>query len=114
VVNTQTSTILGFEFENNSEPFAVFNIAQSIAVLVFALCETLIVNRKDFFVYTSVIGVIGIIFCGLTLLFKFKEHEDSEKPLFISKKNENDVSFFEYSSSAQKLDETIENKDESK
>ena len=36
-VNTHTQEILGFEFENNSEPFSVFNICQCIAMATFSL-----------------------------------------------------------------------------
>lgn len=36
-VNTHTQEILGFEFENNSEPFSVFNICQCIAMPIFSI-----------------------------------------------------------------------------
>jgi predicted MFS family arabinose efflux permease len=36
-VNTHSQEILGFEFENNSEPFSVFNILQCIATSTFSL-----------------------------------------------------------------------------
>ncbi len=36
-INTHTQEILGFEFENNSEPFSVFNICQCIAMAIFSL-----------------------------------------------------------------------------
>ena len=106
IVNTQTSTILGFEFENNSEPFAIFNIVQSVAVVLFAFIEVLINDRTRFFIYNIIIGVVGIIFCGMTLLFKYKEQEGSEKPIFKYRKNEQDQSIYEYSSGIR-LDETI-------
>jgi len=31
--NTHLAEMLGFEFENNAEPYSVFNLVQSIAVL---------------------------------------------------------------------------------
>lgn len=34
-VNTHCYEILGFEFDNNSEPYSVFNLAQALGVVVF-------------------------------------------------------------------------------
>lgn len=34
-VNTHSQEILGFEFDNNSEPFCVYNILQCIACSIF-------------------------------------------------------------------------------
>ena len=34
-VNTHTQEILGFEFDNNQEPFSVYNILQCIACFIF-------------------------------------------------------------------------------
>lgn len=98
--------MLGFEFENNSEPYAVFNIVQSIAVLVFAFVEAFIVNRTLFFTFNTIIGVIGLVFCGFTLLFKFKEVNGAEKTFFKSKSNDKDGSIYLYSSGIR-LDESM-------
>ncbi len=34
-INTHSGEILGFEFDNNSEPFSVYNILQCIACAIF-------------------------------------------------------------------------------
>jgi hypothetical protein len=35
-VNTHCFEICGFEFDNNSEPYSLFNLAQALAVFIFS------------------------------------------------------------------------------
>jgi hypothetical protein len=39
-VNTHCFEMLGFEFESNKEPFAVFNMMQAIGVVIFTMIES--------------------------------------------------------------------------
>ena len=32
--------MLGFEFDNNSEPYSIFNLAQAMGVFVFQIIES--------------------------------------------------------------------------
>jgi len=74
-VNTHSQEILGFEFENNSEPFSVFNIAQCIATAIFSLIQIAVENRTDYIIYSITIFVIGLLSVGNTLRFKFREQD---------------------------------------
>lgn len=44
-VNTNTQEIIGFEFDNNSEPFSVFNTLQCIANFAFQLIISTVKGR---------------------------------------------------------------------
>jgi hypothetical protein len=72
--NTQSSEILGFEFKNNSEPFAVFNLVQSFAVLIFTWSMAFINKRGSLYVFIIATGIAGLIMCGI--MFKFKYEHD--------------------------------------
>ena len=63
---------MGFEFENNSEPFSVFNLVQAIAVFIFEIVETSVSSYPAYLFYTIVIGTIGLISCGIAYSFEFK------------------------------------------
>lgn len=65
--------MLGFEFEDNSEAFAVFSMFQGIISFIVQLVQSFVIDRNGFIIYTAVIGVIGIISNGLTYNFDFKE-----------------------------------------
>ena len=64
--------MLGFEFENNSEPFSVFNLTQALATFMFELVEVYVDTYPRYVVYTIVTGVIGFAACGATYFFDFK------------------------------------------
>lgn len=72
-VNTHTYQISGFEFDNNSEPFSLFNFNQAIGTFLFQLIESALDSRTKYIVFTSFIGLLGIYSCGLTCFFEFRE-----------------------------------------
>lgn len=74
-VNTHCFEMLGFEFDNNVEPFSVFNLWQALGVFIFSFIETLLETREHYIVFISVIGVLGVLSCGTTYYFDFKASE---------------------------------------
>ena len=74
--NTHLSEILGFDFENNTEPFAIFNLVQSIAVFIFLAIEAFVKTKSQYYAYNLVFGLIGLTFLGFfTLTFEFNNQE---------------------------------------
>ena len=73
-VNTHCFEMLGFEFENNYEPYSIFNLLQALGAAFFLLLEALIDTREKYFIYTSSLCVLGLLSCGMTYFFKFKNH----------------------------------------
>lgn len=67
--------MLGFEFDNNSEPFSVYNILQCITCAVFQIVQIAVYEQNGYLIYALLVGLIGIACCANTLRFKFREHE---------------------------------------
>jgi hypothetical protein len=67
--------MLGFEFDNNSEPFTVYNIIQSVGCFVFQIIETYVDGNQNQIIYVSAIGVFAAISCGSIIFFKFRENK---------------------------------------
>ncbi|CDW84340.1 major facilitator superfamily protein [Stylonychia lemnae] len=86
-VNINCLQILGFEFDNNSEPFSIFNMAQALGVFIFQIIESVIDSRIKYMIYTGFIGLIGLYSCGLTYFFDFREHNSQPLEVRISKIN---------------------------
>ncbi len=72
-INTHSYEILGFEFDNNSEPYSIFNLAQALGVVVFQLIEAALDSNTKYLVYTAGVGAIGVYSCGLTFFFQFRD-----------------------------------------
>lgn len=65
--------MLGFEFDNNSEPYSVFNMAQSTGAFIFMIIESAVDTNSRYLVYSSFIGIIGILSCSMTFFFEFRD-----------------------------------------
>lgn len=61
--------MLGFEFEDSSDAFAVFAMYQGITCFVVQLVQSVVVDREGFLIYTGAVGVIGVVSVGLTYFF---------------------------------------------
>ena len=73
-MNTHCFEICGFEFDNNIEPYSLFNFAQAIGVFFFQIIEsTLDQSRTKYIIYTSFIGVFGIYACTITYFFEYRD-----------------------------------------
>jgi len=71
-LNTHTYQMLGFEFEDSATAFAMFNLIQAVGCVTFQLLES-IIEERSYLVYTCVIGIIGVLFSGLTYFFDFRK-----------------------------------------
>lgn len=71
-VNTHISEILGFEFDNNVEPYSIFNLVQSFSVFIILIIEAFIKTRTHYFVFITLTGIIGVIICAYSLKFDYK------------------------------------------
>jgi MFS family permease len=71
-VNTHLSEILGFEFDNNVEPYSIFNLVQSLSTFVMLMGEAFVKTRGEFFVFQLTMGIIGILCCASSLAFEYK------------------------------------------
>ncbi|CDW80605.1 major facilitator superfamily protein [Stylonychia lemnae] len=70
--NTLSIEILGFEFSNNSQSYAVSNLGTALGGLIFNIIEGNVEGRESYLIYTSIVGLLGIICNITTLFFKFK------------------------------------------
>ena len=61
--------MLGFEFDNNSEPYSVYNGVSAITTIIFELINALIVTQWSYFIYSAVLGAASIAGCSVTLFF---------------------------------------------
>ena len=65
--------MLGFEFDNNYEPFSISNLGQAVAVFMFDIIEAYITDRPSFIIYIAVTGVLGMLMNAYTLTFDFRK-----------------------------------------
>jgi MFS family permease len=72
-VNTNTQELIGFEFDNNSEPFSVFNTIQCIANLTCQLIISTLHGQKAYFILTVACGAVAFLSCGLVFYFPYRE-----------------------------------------
>ncbi|CDW90524.1 major facilitator superfamily protein [Stylonychia lemnae] len=70
--NTLSNEILGFEFKNNSQCFAISNLCVAISASLFNCIQGFVDGQEQYIIYTSAIGFIGILSNISTLYFKFK------------------------------------------
>lgn len=70
--NTHCQEMLGFEFDNNSEPFSVYNGCQALSCVVFQFIEVAISTHTAYMIYSIVCGVIAMVCCGCTAFFEFR------------------------------------------
>lgn len=77
-VNTHLSEILGFEFENNVEPYSVFNLVQSMAVFVMLIVAAFVKTHAEHFYFNAIFGILGVLMCSSTLKIEYK-HDRLEK-----------------------------------
>jgi hypothetical protein len=68
-VNTQSYSMLGTQFETQSDPFIIFNLVQSLSSFVFLLIEGMIFKNDLFKGYTYFITIFGIICLVFSTLF---------------------------------------------
>lgn len=68
-VNTHCMEMLGFEFEDSSDAFAVFSMFQGIVCFSVQLIQSAVIDRNGFIIYTACIGIIGFVSLGLTYKF---------------------------------------------
>ena len=73
VVNTHISEILGFEFEDNTRPFSVFNICQCIAMAIFSIIQISVDTQVEYIIFAIFVSILGMVACGNTLRFQFRE-----------------------------------------
>jgi hypothetical protein len=76
-VNTHCFEMLGFEFDNNSEPYSVFNLGQSMGVVFFNLIETKVETKKERLIYVMFLCLIGMFCCGITYFFDYRDKKSS-------------------------------------
>ncbi|CDW86465.1 major facilitator superfamily protein [Stylonychia lemnae] len=86
-VNTHTMQMLGFEFENNIEPYSVYNLVEAFGVFIFQLIETYIKNQKARLIYTIIMCIAAFLMCGTTYFFDFKQQKQSSKDQPQQQKN---------------------------
>lgn len=74
-VNTHTSEMLGFEFDDNYTPFSLFNVWQSLSCFIFQIIAAYINDQNDFFYYQVGCTIFALLCCGSTYWFPFREHK---------------------------------------
>ena len=77
--------MLGFEFDNNSEPYSVYNGTSAITTIIFEFVNALIVTQWSYFIYSAVLGAVSITGCTITLFFEFRERVSIRRTVGASK-----------------------------
>jgi hypothetical protein len=79
-VNTHCLEMLGFEFDDNTEPFSIFSMFEAVAVFVFQIIQSWVdgdpdksVKQRNYMIYIGITGFLGALMCGCTYFFDFKE-----------------------------------------
>jgi predicted MFS family arabinose efflux permease len=79
-VNTHCLEMLGFEFDDNTEPFSIFSMFEAVAVFIFQLIQSLVQdNSQSYFTYVISTGILGGVMCGTTYFFDFKEKKNKKE-----------------------------------
>ncbi|CDW80707.1 major facilitator superfamily protein [Stylonychia lemnae] len=78
-VNTHCFEMLGFEFANNYEPYSIFNLLQALGASIFLIVASFVNDQSTFIGYSSAIGAFGILSCGITYFFRFRETQEDKK-----------------------------------
>ena len=74
--------MLGFEFDNNSEPYSVYNMTSAITTIIFEFVNALVVTNTDYIIYSAVFGAVAIAGCANTAFFEFRERKSIRKSTF--------------------------------
>jgi len=74
-VSIHLNSILGFEFEGNSEPFSIDSLIEAIMVFTFQMIQSVIISQKAHFLYISVVGVLGMSMTLATYFFDYREEK---------------------------------------
>lgn len=96
--------MLGFEFETNKEPYAVFNMQQALGVFVFTIIESFLKNRASYMIYTFAVGIIGACCAFCTFFFDYRDFNHKSKGKMTIEKikahslNKTDLDFSQTSS----------------
>jgi len=77
-VNNFIWSVAGFEFENESRPFAIFFFLQSLATFALLCVASLIKTQTAYLVYFGVCFIFGL-FSWLLFAFTFDLKGDSKK-----------------------------------
>lgn len=64
--------MLGFEFDNNSQPYSIDNLGQAVGTFIFEIIEAFVSGKNPYLIFNIVVGVLGVIFNITTMFFKFK------------------------------------------
>eukprot|EP00347_Sterkiella_histriomuscorum_P022843 403336943 len=78
-VNTHVFEMLGFEFDNSDDAFAIYSLMQSIISFVFQFSQAWVDTKDKYWIYTIIVGVLGIICVSITYFFDFKPSHNSKK-----------------------------------
>lgn len=87
-VNTHTFQILGFEFDDYTAPFAIYQMVQSLTAFICMIVLSNY-NRKDCdcedgkyyefqLYYTNAMGIIGLLGLFMCFFFDFKKVESAQ------------------------------------
>ena len=72
--------MLGFEFDDNTEPFSIFSMFEAVAVFVFQIIQSGVSDTPESYGwYILITGVLGSLMCGATYYFEFKEKNSVSK-----------------------------------
>jgi MFS family permease len=77
-VNTNTQEMIGFEFDNNCEPFSVANIFQSIGNFSFQIIISFLKTPTHYLYFSIFVFVFAVVSCGITYFFPFRELKSSK------------------------------------
>jgi predicted MFS family arabinose efflux permease len=72
-ISIHLNSILGFEFEEDSEPFSIDALVESVMVFLFQVIQSFIVDRQGMIVYMIIVGIIGISASLSTYTFRFRK-----------------------------------------
>ena len=87
--------MLGFEFDNNSEPYSVYNGTSAITTIIFELVNSAVTTQWAYFTYSAVLGAVAITGCTVTLFFEFRERSSIRKTVGAGQSSDPKKSHFD-------------------
>ena len=84
--------MLGFEFDNNSEPFLVYKGFQALSCVVFLFIDVVIDTHTEYIIYAVVCGVLAMGCCACSAFFEFRsERKSIRAPRRLDTSRDSDV-----------------------
>ena len=71
-ISIHVDSILGFEFDSNTEPFSIDCLVESCSVFVFQMLQSTLDSTNVRMYYILFVGCLGVVMCSTTYFFQYR------------------------------------------